>query len=388
MDDARYLLDGKLVVFKRTHHYYARIRLGPKSYIWRTLKTADEKTAIEAGQRLYFQMEQRAEQGLSPKSRSFASVIDEYVKFRTKEHEHGRTTAYMLRQIRRVVRFWKEYAGKKPIEHVDDKLLKNFIQWRRDYYANVKVLPKNAKLHPADRTLQWEMMMGNAIIKWAHEQGYRGKAQLPTATFTPKKNRVRPAFELAEYRKLWRAMHSRVLAAGDQRTKRSRELLRDYVLVLANSGMRVGEANSLRVRNIIPFKDGQGRSNYRFVVRGKTGERDVILRATAAKFVDRVLARKQDTKPDDYLFSMQDGSKIITLIDQFDECLKSANITHNSHGEKYTLYSLRHFYAVMALRKGLGVFEVARNMGTSVQMIQQYYGKQATAAAFATRLGD
>jgi hypothetical protein len=60
----------------------------------------------------------------------------------------------------------------------------------------------------------------------------------------------------------------------------------------------------------------------------------------------------------------------------------------SSFGEKYTVYSLRHFYAVSALRNGVGVFEVARNMGTSVQMIQEYYGKQATPAVFATRLGD
>ena len=58
------------------------------------------------------------------------------------------------------------------------------------------------------------------------------------------------------------------------------------------------------------------------------------------------------------------------------------------HEEKYALYSLRHFYAVMALRNGIGVFEIARNMGTSVQMIQQYYGKQPAPTVFATRLGD
>ena len=85
---------------------------------------------------------------------------------------------------------------------------------------------------------------------------------------------------------------------------------------------------------------------------------------------------------------MSDGSKVITLIDQFDSALKQGGIERNSFGEKYALYSLRHFYAVMALRNGIGVFEVARNMGTSVQMIQQYYGKQATSAVFATRLGD
>jgi hypothetical protein len=42
----------------------------------------------------------------------------------------------------------------------------------------------------------------------------------------------------------------------------------------------------------------------------------------------------------------------------------------------------------MGLRKGQDVFALARNMGTSVQMIQTYYGKQATAITFATKLGN
>jgi hypothetical protein len=85
---------------------------------------------------------------------------------------------------------------------------------------------------------------------------------------------------------------------------------------------------------------------------------------------------------------MPDGSKVISLIDQLDAALREADIERSSFGEKYSVYSLRHFYAVNALRNGIGVFEVARNMGTSVQMSQDYYGKQATPAVFATRLGD
>jgi integrase len=64
-----------------------------------------------------------------------------------------------------------------------------------------------------------------------------------------------------------------------------------------------------------------------------------------------------------------------------------AGIVCNSHGDKYTLYSLRHFYAVLSLRRGIGVFDVARNMGTSVQVIQNYYGKHATPRKLATQLG-
>src|ERR1035437_8349720 len=65
---------------------------------------------------------------------------------------------------------------------------------------------------------------------------------------------------------------------------------------------------------------------------------------------------------------MGDGSQVITLIDQFDKVLLLAGIVRNSHGDKYTLYSLRHFYAVVSLRRGSGVFDVARNMGTSVRL--------------------
>ena len=180
MEDARYLEDGKLVIYRRTHHYYARIRVGPKSYVWRSLKTDDAKVAERAARKLFYKIEDRAEQGLPVQSKTFAAVIAEYVAYREKDNKQGRTSDQMLRQIKRVVKFWLAYAGKKPIELVDDKLMRGFVPWRKDYYSKFKVLPKNAKLHPTDKTLQWEMMLGKAIIKWAHEQGYRGQKPLPT----------------------------------------------------------------------------------------------------------------------------------------------------------------------------------------------------------------
>jgi hypothetical protein len=76
----------------------------------------------------------------------------------------------------RVSKFWREYAGKLAIEAIDDKVMREFIPWRRDYYADFKKLPKNAKRHPADRTIQFDMMIGKAIIRWAAEQGLRGRS--------------------------------------------------------------------------------------------------------------------------------------------------------------------------------------------------------------------
>ena len=389
MEGARYLDDGRLTIFRRHGVFYARIRTAAfDKYIVRSLKTTNEQTAIDLGRRLLFQLEQRADEGLPPKSKLFAAVIDDYIAFRERDHRHGKTTAGMLRQIIRVSKFWRAYAGHLAVEDINDKVMREFVPWRRDYYADWKKLPKNAKRHPADRTVQYDMTIGKAIIRWAQGQGLRGNKPAITATFTPKKKRVRPAFELSEFRMLWRVMCKRIKSARDKRIKRSRELLRHYVLVIANSGLRPGEANDLKVRDVHAFKDEKGRSNYRFVVRGKTGERDVIIRSAAAKRLDRLLTKRRAENPAGRLLAMPDESRIITLIDQLDAALKEANLQRSSFGEKYSIYSFRHFYAVNALRNGVGVFEVARNMGTSVQIIQEYYGKQATPTVFATRLGD
>ena len=112
MDGARYLEDGRLVIFKRSGIFYARIRISaPGRYIWRSLKTTNEQAAIQAGRRLLFQLEQRVNQGLPPKSKLFSAVIDDYVRFRQRDNAHGKTSDGMLRQIIRVSKFWREYAG-------------------------------------------------------------------------------------------------------------------------------------------------------------------------------------------------------------------------------------------------------------------------------------
>jgi hypothetical protein len=112
MEGARYLEDGRLTVFRRSGVYYARIRTAASGrYTWRSLKTTNEQTAIDLGRRLLFQLEQRADQGLPPKSRFFAAVIDDYIAYRERDHRHGKTSAGMLKQIIRVSKFWREYAG-------------------------------------------------------------------------------------------------------------------------------------------------------------------------------------------------------------------------------------------------------------------------------------
>lgn len=396
MPDPVHMHEGQVLLFQRSGIWQARIYLGDRRYLWRSLKTPKLLDARTKATELYYQIKFKGDMGLAIQDRTFSSVIDEYVQHREHDHDvgkavkagsHKHTSPHMLREIKRVSEFWLEYAGNKPLSAANDHFLRDYLPWRKAYYHNKPDRHPNTKLHPTDKTLQWEIMLGKAIISYAHERGYRGKEPLPSFSFAPKALYVRPAFTIPEYRQLFRTMRKRIYRAQAPVWRYTRELLRNYVLILANSGIRVGEANNLRVRDVVPFKDQLGRSNVQLHVRGKTGARVVIPRVAVAHYVNRVLKLRGNPGADDWLFAMPNGSQVKTLAEQFNAALAEAGIEHNSAGEKYTLYSLRHFYAVQAIVNNINIHTIARNMGTSVEIIQEYYGKAATPTVMASVLG-
>jgi integrase len=415
-NDAQYsekLKDGKVLLTTRNGIFQVRLYTGDRRYIYKSLRTRDVDEARERAIRAYYELEFRKEQDLPTHKKRFSDVINEYLRMREAQHLRGnyvrgkkakgqQTSPHMLRQMKRVSKFWHEYCGNKEVEKINDALLRDYVEWRRDYYKRMPKdkIPRNAKINPADKTLEWETTFALTLLKYAQERGYRGN--LPTPKFRHKgdRNQTRPPFTPDEYRRLYVGMRRWIRETNNERWRYTRELLRDYVLFLANSGLRVGEANSLRVGDLSKFKDENDRELYGFEVDGKTGKRFVVIRTNANSYVDRTLERNARWQPEwqrladergekmnDYLFKMVDGTKIITLIDQFNVLLEREGLTYSADGEKYSLYSLRHFYAVHMLRKGrANVFDIARNMGTSVQIIENYYGKQATSRDLAGRL--
>lgn len=393
---------GRLVIFQRNGIFQARVYRGERSYLYRSLKTRDLEQARKAATRLWHQFEFKSELGLPVNTYSMSKVINEYVAMREKDHEQAKrsdrqsarregTSEAMLRQIKRVVKFWHKHCGKTPVEKIDNGVLQDFIAWRKDYYHSMPAqeVPKNARLNPTDKTLQWELTLGKAILKYAQGRGYRGTKPLPTYTHQAEKKIVRPAFTSAEYLAVRKGIGSWIKEAPNEKWRQTRLLLRDYVRVLASSGMRVGEANGLKWRDVVEFKDESGRLNVMFnVAKGKTGARPVIPSHACHRYIGELRERFPNAKPNDLVFTMPSGQPIKTLIDQFQNVLKRVGLLHNSNGERYTLYSLRHSYAVTQLRHGVPIYDIAKNMGTSVTIIEQYYGKSATSAALATRLGQ
>ena len=165
-----------------------------------------------------------------------------------------------------------------------------------------------------------------------------------------------------------------------------RELLRDYVLIMANTGMRHGtEAQNLKWQHITQFEDN-GQSYLEMSVSGKTGRRDIICRSGTINYLKRIYERSEDINHLEFeellkqrldlpVFRLRDGTITNAIHQTFRNFLRENELLICPRtGQARTLYSLRHTYATFALlNDGMDIHTLAIQMGTSIQMIERHY---------------
>ena len=165
-------------------------------------------------------------------------------------------------------------------------------------------------------------------------------------------------------------------------------MLTNYVLILANTGIRVGEARGLRWRDIEsePASD-PSEADIIVHVKGKTGSREVVARTPEVQaYFNRIWELRceelGDKKPskEDLVFCHRNGTAIHSFKKGFMTLITEAGVEKDREGEKRTIYSLRHTYATFRLQEGVNHFVLARNMGTSVKMLEQFYGHTSNCA--------
>jgi integrase len=145
-------------------------------------------------------------------------------------------------------------------------------------------------------------------------------------------------------------------------------------------------------QHIVWFREKQ-QSYLRIWVSGKTGGRWLIAKHRAAQALERLSMRQQsvamsldaaiENKLPQRVFAFDDGSQPYGIEGTFRRLLAAAGLAKDmSTGQQRTLYSIRHTYATMELLAGTDIHTLARQMGTSVTMLERHYSKlTATMAA-------
>ena len=220
---------------------------------------------------------------------------------------------------------------------------------------------------PARNTMHQEIVCLRQTLKTAVRHGWLDRLpDLSEPYRASGKISHRGWFSPEEYKKLYTATRERAKNPKNNRYKWESEQLHDYVLFMANTGLRPDEANRLEYRDVkIVEDDATKQTILEIEVRGKRGVGYCKSMSGAVKPFQRLVERNQP-QPTDRVFPKPHRELFNTILDE--EGLKK-----DREGQSRTAYSLRHTYICLRLLEGADIYQIAKNCRTSVEMIEKYY---------------
>ncbi len=296
--------------------------------------------------------------------------------------------------------------GKYFVDNIDFKTLDKL-----DAYRN-----REMGKTPTYSTLITHNAALNRVFDEAILRGFMTEASRPLLVAKGKKSERRADFSVKEVAALKGNFDSWIeRARADSRELRT--LLRDYVNVLLDTGARPGDELltlkwtniDLKMYPVISLTDQVDEEGERIetvnanrtaiisIQSGKTGKRKAIGRLPTVKALDAIAKRNFDQSlkelvqdgSQEYIFRYREflndkqiaagkKSKFIeptSFSKLFDSYLEDHGLLIDPiTGQKRVLYSLRHTYATVALTvDGIAIHTLAKQMGTSVGMIEKHY---------------
>ena len=373
-----HILEGQATLFQRpaTPHWHVRYKVHGK---WErtSTKCTDLAEARRRATELVTEAWFKERNGLPVVNKRFKSVARLAIKRMDELAKSGRGKATYKTYTQAIENYLIPLLGNHNVDRIDNAVLARFEAERIELMGK---LPSASVINNHNSAL-------NRVFEEAIERGYMTKFQLPLLRNDGVKSERRPDFRLEDYTVLYKRMRKWVRVARQGNETVLRNILRNYVLVLANTGIRAGtEGMNLQWQHI-EFFEQDGRKYLMLHVDGKTGRREVIARHNTVRYLDRLRklnpAWAQGTFEDflkkrhrAYVFRVKDKDMTTAFGKMFARLLASLDLLYDTrNGKQRTLYSLRHYYATMALTYNrMTVYQLAKHLGTSVAMIEQHYG--------------
>ena len=374
----RTLLEGRILLFKR-----ARSRIWQVSfkiagrYLRLSTKQLAKEDAAAVAVDLYMEARFKQKHGMPLSTRRFKDIAHLAIAEMERTLKENRGKIVYKDYIIALNRYLIPFLGNKFITQIDHATIRAYEAWRADRMGR---LPRASSVGTHNSAI-------NKVYDEAIKRGYVAAEKRPYLTNEGADGTRRPDFTLDEYVKMVRGLRQFIKSSRDGKTREMRLLLRDYVLILANSGIRHGtEADNLKWQHVRITRE-RGRDVLLFYVNGKTGGREIVARNNCLSVLRRIqsrnpkinhmtLAELLNARVDFPVFALSDGTTTDNLRTTFRIFLKQHGLLVDPRtGQNRTLYSLRHTYATLSLiyKRGVDIHLLATQMGTSTLMIERHY---------------
>jgi site-specific recombinase XerD len=365
------------VIYKRGDYWQFRMWLtAEKKYARKSLRTRSQNTAVERGKAAYLEIYSNLQQGKAYFSITTKEGVGLYLNFRKRDVELGHIVSGRLATITTHLQHFLGFIGKdtklKELERTD---CENYFYHRhKSSNGNVKQV-----------TVQNEQSTINACIRWLNKNG---ETHIDGFEFKklPRLDRGNEAIRRAtltnsEYEKLYRAMRAYCAKQSklDSDELRTRKIVQHYVLIAANSGLRVGEQRQLRWDDvqIEPHKvNGTEQTLARINVRAETSKvrtsRTFLCRN--GQYFERLREIVKPSSTGAIVFSVDGDAELSkrTLLYHWHKMIELADIADRETRDLVP-YSLRHFMITQRIMSGLNFRQIADMCGTSVAQIERTY---------------
>lgn len=412
-NENKFFLDKTLVyedvdafIFKRgdskSGRYYFRL-YDERTHkpVVRSLRTGDKIQALATARLMYMDVKGKINRGERIKS----ITTDELIKLRTAQLKklvtdipHQGIVPETFRVKTYFLSIWSEYIQhigmeKKTIDRIPPEATREFGIWFMNKEKSTCKGSKGRSPEQINNVITEVMSMYHKI---AIRDRYISKDKFPQidkVKVQKDESYKNEVLSEEQYELLWKYLEYTYTRDSKLRLieLENRKVFKDFIGILYNTGCRPKELLGLRLREISTnhsWDDKTKQTNVVLTIRAsnsKTGKARRVV-APIKKRIDRILSsyKKMDKElqSDDFLFMNPSNKDRDAFCRQnYFQRLKRVLIQSglqkilDDEGKSINLYSGRHTYACWRLRYGdVPIHLLAKQMGTSVQKIEEVYG--------------
>jgi integrase len=394
------LIHRNLTLYQREHSavWQCRYKVDNK-WIRATTKETQFELAVNKAKELLVEAEIRKRSGIPVVTKRFKDIAMLAIDRMERDLKGGLGKSIYKDYIRIINEHFIPSLGQRLITNIDYDALQQYYDDREAKYG-LAISNSNRKTQNA----AFNRVFDEAIVR-----GYLTESNRPKLDGKTKESQRRPAFELHELRALLKLLGPYIESGRTRDVRERREILRDYVEMLVDTGARPGielldmKWKQIRfmmnpISTVTDQLDEEGEvievhslnRSCEMTVKGKTGQRQIIGRLPSIRVLERIALRNYGVKSsikdplaelikptnDDYIFRTKEGRDLSDVLNHmFDTFLADHGLLIDPKtNQKRVFYSLRHTYATLALTHDMvPIHTLAKQMGTSVLMIEKHY---------------